>query len=527
MTEPAVSTPKRTSGTTSVGHRTSLSSAFVWFGSCYLLFAFLTMFLFQTVTVWPSAGVAVAALLLYGYRMLWLVFAASVLVVLVYFASLSEVLWSWQALFITVVTATGNTLGAAVALLICRQTTSLNQSFANLHWVLKRFIPATAVCGLVAAIFGVGSYWLVNLAWEPSYSRGVLNWSVSNMVGALVVSPLLMCQQLQPAWRRSIRQLRLKLLALLSLSVLAFFLFGPGQLWLPPVFLQPALLLIPLLFVTLTASSCVVFLFQAMTFVLVWIGTSAGYGPFILPIQTDADTAMQLFCGFLAAVILVIHALLGEQRRLRRLWANELLSSKRLLEQRVEERTRQLSEANRQLEMLSVTDALTGLANRRRFDSYLAAEWQRASRLGQKLGLMMLDVDWFKNYNDQYGHLQGDECLRQMGQLLRLSARRATDLAARYGGEEFALVVPQAELAYIQQQAELMRVAFASLNIPHQGSPLGKVTVSIGVAILVPMAQQQPELLIQLADNALYQAKHQGRNKVVIADEGQVNMPVQ
>ena len=527
MTEPAVSRPKTQNTATAQDQRARFRNAFVWFGCCYLLFAFTTMFLFQTVTVWPSAGVAVAALLLYGYRMLWLVFAASILVVLVYFASLSDVLWSWQALFITVATATGNTLGAVVALWICQQTSSLAHSFANLQWVLRRFIPATAACGLVAAVIGVGSYWLVNLPWEPSYLRGVLNWSVSNMVGALVVSPLLMCQQLQPGWRRSLRQVRLKLLALLTLSVLAFFLFGPGQLWLPPAFLQPALLLIPLLFVTLTASPSVIFLFQAMTFVLVWVGTSAGYGPFILPNQTDADTAMQLFCGFLAAVILVIQALLGEQRRLRRIWANELLGSKRSLEQRVEERTRQLSEANRQLELLSVTDALTGLANRRRFDSYLAAEWQRASRLGQKVGLMMLDVDWFKNYNDQYGHLQGDECLRQMGQLLRLGARRATDLAARYGGEEFALVVPQAEVAYIQQQAELMRVAFASLNIPHQGSPLGKVTVSIGVAVLEPMAQQQPELLIQLADNALYQAKHQGRNRVVVADEGQIKVLVQ
>lgn len=509
------------------GQEKAAKMRWLWFGFFYLLFAFITMYLFQTISVWPSAGVAVAALLLYGYRMAWLVFVASILVVLVYFASLQQSLWSWPVLVITLLTATGNTLGAAVGLWLCGHVSSMAQSFADLQWVLKRFLPATALCGVVAAVFGVGSYWLISLPWPHGYLNGVVNWSVSNMVGALVVAPLLMCQQLQPGWRRSLRQARLKLLALLCLSVTAFFLFGPGQIWLPPAFLQPALLLIPLLFVTLTASPCVVFLFQVMTFLLVWVGTTAGYGPFISENPTDTETAMQLFCGFLAAVILVIQALLAEQRRLRKIWATELLSSKRLLEQRVEERTRQLSEANRQLELLSVTDALTGLANRRRFDSYLSAEWQRASRLGQKVGLMMLDVDWFKNYNDQYGHLQGDECLRQIGQLLRLGARRATDLAARYGGEEFALVVPQAEVSYLKQQAELMRVAFASLHIPHQGSPLGHVTVSIGIAVLTPMPQQDPELLIQLADEALYRAKHQGRNQVVLADEGQQRSPVQ
>ncbi len=527
MTEPAVSRPKTIPMMTGQHKTAKTRWVWLWFGFWYLFFAFITMYLFQTVSVWPSAGVAVAALLLFGYRMAWLVFIASVLVVLAYFSWLNESLWSWQILFVTAATATGNTLGAVVTYLICRQTSSMAQSFADLQWLLKRFLPATVLCGVVAAVFGVGSYWLIGWPWAPGYLSGMVNWSVSNMVGALVVTPLLMCQQLQPGWRRSMRQARLKLLALLCLSVAAFFLFGPGQIWLPPAFLQPALLLIPLLFVTLTASPCVVFLFQAMTFLLVWVGTTAGYGPFISASQTETDTAMQLFCGFLAAVILVIQALLAEQRRLRKIWAAELLSSKRLLEQRVEERTRQLSEANRQLELLSVTDALTGLANRRRFDSYLAAEWQRASRLGQKVGLMMLDVDWFKNYNDQYGHLQGDECLRQIGQLLKLGARRATDLAARYGGEEFALVVPQAEVQYLKQQAELMRVAFASLHIPHQGSPLGHVTVSIGIAVLMPMAQQQPELLIQLADEALYRAKHQGRNQVVLADEGQARAPVQ
>ncbi|MFN6972589.1 MAG: GGDEF domain-containing protein, partial [Rheinheimera sp.] len=141
----------------------------------------------------------------------------------------------------------------------------------------------------------------------------------------------------------------------------------------------------------------------------------------------------------------------------------------------------------------------------------------RACRLQQPLGLMMLDVDWFKNYNDCYGHLQGDEALRQVGQLLRLGARRTTDLAARYGGEEFALVVPLADALYLKQQAEMLRMAFASLNIAHQTSPLGRLTVSIGIAVLVPQVHETSMLLVEKADQALYQAKNNGRNQVVVA----------
>jgi diguanylate cyclase (GGDEF)-like protein len=254
-----------------------------------------------------------------------------------------------------------------------------------------------------------------------------------------------------------------------------------------------------------------------VTFFAIWFGTAQGYGPFISSNPHDTDLAMQLFCGLQAAVVLIVQALQGEQQKLRQMWHAELIDSNHQLELRVQQRTQELELANQQLELLSVTDPLTQLANRRRFDDYLLAEWHRACRLQQPLGLMMIDVDWFKDYNDCYGHLQGDECLRQIGNLLKLGARRATDLAARFGGEEFTLVVPHADHLYLRQQAELIRLAFASLNIPHQASPLGRVTVSIGVAAMIPTAEQMPELLIERADQALYQAKKQGRNQVVVS----------
>ncbi|MBU2277532.1 MAG: diguanylate cyclase [Gammaproteobacteria bacterium] len=499
--------------------RQPLSVLLILMFSLYLGLALITMFVFETITVWPSTGVALAAFLFCGWRIWPAIFAASLAVILIYIASLGQPFSLAESLSILLATASGNTLSAMVALYFCGRVTSLQLSFGDLQWVLKRFLPATAICGGIASIFGIGVYWILDIPWVEHYVTGVANWSVSNMVGALIVTPLLLSYWLKPGWRRTLNKVRWKYPALLSLLLLAFFLFGPGQIWLPPGFLQPALLLIPLLFVALTANQTFTFIFQALTFLLVWVGTTMGYGPFITDNPAVTATAMQLFCGFLAAVILIIQALLCEQRRLRKLWSSELLSNNRKLEQRVQERTQQLSEANRQLEQLSVTDGLTQLANRRRFDEYLQAEWQRASRLQQPLGLIMLDVDWFKNYNDCYGHLQGDEALRQVGKILQLGARRTTDLAARYGGEEFALVVPQADKNYLKQQADMLRMAFASLNIAHQTSPLGRLTVSIGVAVLVPQPHEKMNLLIEKADQALYQAKDDGRNRVVVAND--------
>lgn len=485
--------------------------------ACYLLFALITIVVFETINVWPSAGVAVAGFLLFGRHIWPAIFVASLLVVIGFFWQLEGAIAPERMLLIAVCTALGNTIAGYFALLICGQVATLADFFADQRWVIQRFIPAAMLSAFVAASCGVGIYWSAGIPWPHGYFNGWIHWCVSNTVGGLIVAPLLIGVVLEPHWRRLLIKIRLKLFALLCLLFLGIFLFGPGQQWLPVVYLQPTLLLLPLLFVALNSTASFVFIFQALTFTLIWVGTNAGYGPFITPQQQETDLSMQFFCAMQAIVVLIVQALQSEQRKMRRFWTMELLNSNRQLELRVQQRTQELERANQQLEQLSVTDALTQLANRRRFDSYLQAEWQRASRLHQPLGLMMIDVDWFKNYNDSYGHLQGDECLKQIAQLLRLGARRSTDLAARFGGEEFALVVPQAELSYLQQQAELMRLAFASLNIPHCSSPLGRVTVSIGLAIMHPEIHQQPQQLLAMADQALYQAKAKGRNQVAVA----------
>ena len=178
------------------------------------------------------------------------------------------------------------------------------------------------------------------------------------------------------------------------------------------------------------------------------------------------------------------------------------------------ERTAALAEANRQLEALAVTDGLTGIANRRHFDSTLALEWARAQRSQQPLALLMLDVDLFKDYNDHYGHQAGDETLRAIAQVLLETTRRAGDLAARYGGEEFAVIAANTGAAAARQLAESLRAAVQHLAIAHALAPQGHVTVSIGLALLEPGRPVPAQTLIGQADEALYRAKTLGRNRV-------------
>jgi diguanylate cyclase (GGDEF)-like protein len=195
----------------------------------------------------------------------------------------------------------------------------------------------------------------------------------------------------------------------------------------------------------------------------------------------------------------------------------------------LEERTRQVSEANRALEErgqeleaanrllteLSYRDALTGIANRRHFETVLGSEWRRAARTGSPLSLLMADVDSFKAYNDTYGHPAGDACLQRVAFALQSGLRRAGDLLARYGGEEFVVVLPDMPLEPAAALAEELRLRLRSLQVPHSaGVAAPVVTVSVGVACCHPQAGGSPGDLVDASDRALYKAKKAGRNRV-------------
>ncbi len=181
------------------------------------------------------------------------------------------------------------------------------------------------------------------------------------------------------------------------------------------------------------------------------------------------------------------------------------------------EMSRDLASANRELEKLSRQDGLTGIANRRYFDSYLLTEVRRALREKASVSLILSDVDHFKAFNDCYGHQAGDDCLRRVAAALSSAGRRPADLAARYGGEEFAMVLPGTVLEGAVDVAKAVSRVIGGLAIPHARSAVDKsVTLSQGIVSLVPEKESASEDLIQHADQALYQAKQQGRNRYVV-----------
>jgi diguanylate cyclase (GGDEF)-like protein len=191
----------------------------------------------------------------------------------------------------------------------------------------------------------------------------------------------------------------------------------------------------------------------------------------------------------------------------------------RTLEDRVTERTAALRNANHLLETLSLTDALTELANRRHFDEILASTWTRKGPPGESVSVAMIDIDHFKKFNDRYGHPAGDECLRTVAQTIK-SGVRDGDIVCRYGGEEFVVVLPGTALAQAVAVGERARVAVANLKLPHAGSDHGTVTISIGVASAARPLTITANALVETADGALYEAKQQGRDQVQAARPG-------
>ena len=201
----------------------------------------------------------------------------------------------------------------------------------------------------------------------------------------------------------------------------------------------------------------------------------------------------------------------------------QLAAANQHLEERVAQRTHELEEANERLRTLSRTDALLGIANRAHFNEWLEQTCALARRARRPVGLVMIDVDCFKRYNDHYGHQQGDACLQAVARAVAGCVRRGTDLVARYGGEELAVVLPETDAAGAQAMAGRMVQAVRALGMPHADSLAGpSVSISAGVCSQVPLpaagGASGSAALIARADAALYEAKHQGRNRCVAAE---------
>jgi len=194
----------------------------------------------------------------------------------------------------------------------------------------------------------------------------------------------------------------------------------------------------------------------------------------------------------------------------------ELMELTRLFEQA----NRDLMKVNRTLESIASIDSLTGIANRRNFQEFFTKEWKRAVRHFTPMTIIMIDIDFFKAYNDAFGHPKGDQCLKKIATALKDSLKRPGDLVARYGGEEFIVLLSETDSSGALRVADQMRQAISNLNIEHPHSSVTpQVTVSMGIATTVPRIDSKPEDLTARADKALYRAKQSGRNRLCIFDD--------
>jgi len=351
-----------------------------------------------------------------------------------------------------------------------------------------------AVIGATALTSALGATWTLLFVkagpWWPMLFR---TWYLGDILGMAIMAPLVFILQ-RPGFFAMLHSRQLpKTLLLVAVPAIAttlvfnhstdpliFFIF-------PPLLLVVFQLGFPGTVLAIFVIACISIGF-----------TVEGRGPLMLIASTTMlhrIVVEQIFVAVALFTTFPVAALLEERKTLE------------LSLQKSEHRYRELANA----------DALTGLANRRGFDEQLEAEWRRAIRTHESIAILLMDVDLFKSYNDIYGHIGGDECLRCIANVIAGALQRSSDRASRFGGEEFAVILANTELPGALIVAENIRQAVAAMNLPHPRNPHGRQTISIGVAAAIPTLETSSLSLLTLSDHALYRAKDQGRNRVEAA----------
>ncbi len=459
--------------------------------------------------IWPPAGVALALLLILGGRAWPGVFLGALL-------TRGWLLWPEHGLPGAGMALAWAGMAASAAFqawlggwLILRYVGDRNplSSFAN----TLLFLAIGALTSLLGALGSLGSLYFAGLMDLDAFLRHLALWWMGDGGGVLLfASGLLACYRLgwpdwpPETWAEALAYLGLVLLC--SLGVFAWW-HPTGDTTYP----------IDMLMLPLVAWSAFRFTQREISLTLLLIllvavwGTRGGGGPYMGFSAFSTLLVLQAFIDILAAVSLSMGAVMAEQRKAK----DDLQQQQELLEQQVRIRTLALEQSHAEVLAMSRSDMVTGIANRRCFEESLDGEWRRAQRLGSSLGMLMIDIDYFKRYNDHYGHVSGDYCLRQVAQTIRASIRRPQDLVARYGGEEFVCLLPDTPPEGVLKVAQAVLAAVRALNMEHADSDVADiVTISIGCASQVPADGLSGRQLLETADQLLYKAKQQGRDRL-------------
>lgn len=354
-------------------------------------------------------------------------------------------------------------------------------------FIFRRFIGALLVGPVLSGIFASIQ---LHYSQGQSFALAFNSWATADALGIASTLPLVLALRSPEMWGLFRRDKVVRTLLVLGFATCAAgVIFSVSRY--PLLFvLFPVLLLVESL-LAFSGAAIAVFVISLLA-VYFAVHGQGPFGTWPADRAISRDGALQIFLGFNFVALFPASILSMERRRM----------------------SEELRATNALLTTLAATDALTGLANRRTLDQTFLVEWKRAVRVQTPLALLIVDIDNFKQFNDFYGHPEGDRCLRAVADLLNTHVRRPQDVAARFGGEEFVLLLPQTALDDAFALAERIREGVQRLALPHDGSAYGCVTVSIGCAAAIPSHGDEHLQLLQAADSALYIAKQVGRNCV-------------
>ncbi|MCJ8321176.1 MAG: diguanylate cyclase [Colwellia sp.] len=448
--------------------------------------------------IWLPSGIALSALIIYGKGIWPAIWLASFTANTPYLVNqLTEFPYLIASIY-GILAATINTLIQGIFAHYLYQkhigVPHLKTSKLILNFVFKVILPPSMLnMALLVIIYSIGGYIEFSAANFIDTTLTIwLSGTLADFHGYFIIVPLALCWHIkkQHNFEDNSRLLALTAMCLFCVMLISLFIINAAI----------YLILIIGVFVSLYLGFRSSTLFILLVSLVYTFATAQQIGPFSLTTSWSSFLSLLMFIFSLGLPLLIISAK-----------KYELKQFQSQLEDEVIERTNALNSANTILENISLTDGLTGVANRRHLDKFLETEWARAIRNRTSISLIMIDIDFFKQFNDSYGHLAGDECLKLIAKSIQKLVHRPSDLVARYGGEEFVVVLPETE--NIKGISEDIKSVIDKLNIPHNDSVVHEnVTISIGCCSLRPKINEQSSKLLDLADKQLYLAKNQGRN---------------
>jgi len=465
----------------------------------------------EVASVWFPSAITLPMVYYYGTKVFVGIIIGSIIGLIPALSSLDPSLSLINSLLLNTVCIIANCLQPWLGRYLIKKFSRHQEIFIHLSSVLV-FIVASFFAPLISAMLGVTVLLIVNALTIGEYPLAFITWWLASALAHILFSPPMIIYREKEVLHQKAGygEIIINLSILCVICIIIFQFAYPLEYLLLPILIwgvfrlnrwNSSLLVSFVAFVAITA-------------------TGKGYGIFVKSSVNESLMLLQSFTAMLSLTTLILSAVLSE----RQIAQQSLKETLENLEIKVLERTKELTQAqvnlkhaNYALEKMANTDCLTQVANRRYFDRRLREEWHNMLAMAQPLSLLLIDIDCFKQYNDTYGHPQGDECLIRIAQTFKSVTRHNSDCIARYGGEEFAIILPNINQQEAQIVANKILQEVRKLKIDHKTSTVLKiVTLSIGITTSIPQINDSLDDFITKADKALYQAKQQGRDRFVV-----------